>query len=168
MAPETDTRSLLAKLKAGSKNFKIVPWPGTDEEVRLRILNEQDYLESSEATDRLFAGRHVAAENITDYESEKATQQLFRAIEDPKSGKAITGNITEFRRLLTSEIKEALYDEFKQFADECDPHPSRLTDDEFDELFNSVKKNSKQISGNVSSIFIARRLIVALVEELSK
>ena len=164
---EAPKKSLLARLKAGYKNTKMVNWPGTDEEIRITLPNEQVLLEASEAVDKIFETRRVGTHNVDDYEAEKLTQQLYRVIEDPATGKSLTSKITEFRWLLTPEVKVALADEFRQFADECDPNPSNLSDEAFDTLFEQVKKNSKTILGNVSSIFTARKLINALVEELS-
>lgn len=163
MAPAA--KSLLARLKAGFKNTKIINWPGTEEEIKIRLPDEQILLEASAATDKIFEGRHVSTENIDDYESEKLTQQLYRVIEDPGTGKSV-GTITDFRRLLTPETKSILTQEFSQFADECNPDPVQMSDEEFDVLLESVKKNSRKTLGNVSSIFTARKLIVSLVEEL--
>jgi len=168
MAEEKCVKSLLSRLKAGYKNSKIICWPGTDEEIKIVLPNEQILLDASDATDRIFAGRQVGAHNIDEYESEKLTQQLYRVIEDPETGKPVSSKITEFRWILTPEVKVALADEFRQFADECDPDPTRLSEEDFDVLFENVKKNSKKTLGNVSSIFTARKLISVLVEELSR
>lgn len=162
--------SLLTKLKKGSLNTKLIKWPGTEEDIRIRILNEQDFMEASQATDAIFdaTGRRVAAQNVEDYESEKLTQQLFRAIEDPVTAKPLTASITEFRKLLSSEVKAILVDEFRQFQDECNPDPLKMTEEEFDILYNNVKKNSEKTVGNISSIFIARKLLLIMAQELTK
>ena len=56
--------TLLDKIKAGSLHKKEVKWPGSDQTVHMRVLNENDHLQSSLATDALFKGTPIAIQNM--------------------------------------------------------------------------------------------------------
>ncbi len=160
--------TLLEKLKASGYHKKETKWPGTDNIIHLRILNENDYLQASLSTDKLFSGTPIAVQNIDKYNAELETQYLFRSLEDPETGKQLFSNITDFRDLLTPEIKEILADELDSLHEEFSPDPLRMDQEAFDKLLNDVKKNAKETVGTVSNIFIARKLIIYLAKQHKK
>jgi hypothetical protein len=160
--------TLLEKLKASGYHKKETKWPGTDNIIHLRVLNENDYLQASLSTDKLFSDTQIAIQNIDKYNAELETQYLFRAIEDPETCKQLFSNITDFRGLLTPEVKEILADELDSLHEEFSPDPMKMDQEEFDKLLNDVKKNAKETVGNVSNIFIARKLIIYLAKPLEK
>ena len=160
--------SLLDKIKAGSNYKKDTVWPGTEAAIKLRVLNEQDYNEATLATDKLFRETKIGMENISRYDGEVETQCLFRSIEDSETGGRITNNITEFRKLLTPEIKDMLATELDALQEEFSPDPVSMPDEEFDKLIHDVKKNSTDVLKNITGIFLAKRVIKSLVSQPSK
>lgn len=155
---------LLEKLKAGIQNAKRLKWPGTDVDIDIRVLSEHDHHEASMAADRIYkvADINVGVENVDNYEAERTVQLLWRAVRNPETGGHVAKNITEFRTLLTRDARNILVDELNAFERECSPSPENLTDEQFDELFARVKKNAAETITSVSSISLAKRLIVCL------
>jgi len=160
--------NLLEKIKSSGKQRKEVKWPGTDNVIHLRVLNENDHLQSTLAADKLFKETTIALQNIDQYNSELETQYLFRSIEDPESGKQLFPNITSFRDELTPEIKEILATNLDTLHDEYSPDPYKMDDDAFDKIIKDVKKNAKATVGSVSNIHVARRLIIYLAKQRKK
>jgi len=157
--------NLLDKIKAGSLNKKEITWPGTDQKVHLRVLNENDHLQASLSADKIFEGTPIAIQNMDQYNAELETQYLFRAIEDPETGKRLFNTITEFREIVTPEIKNKLAEELDSFHEECSPDPYKMSDEEFDKMILNVKKNAKETVGNVSNINTLRELIIYLANQ---
>jgi hypothetical protein len=160
---------LLATLKAGKLNCCEINFPGTDKKVRLVVLSTQDTLDASLAADRLFAQEKIvpAFHNINTFENEKTTQMLFRALRDPETGDPVTQNISEFRRMLTNEERNALIEEYNVLAERCNPSPIEMPADEFDALIENVKKNPLETIGNISSLQTLKRLSLFLAEGLA-
>lgn len=161
--------SLLDKLKAGTANRKALPWPGLPEAVvHLHVLSDQDQLEAGMAADRIYrdAKIDVAMANINDYEAEKTTQLLYRAVRDPSTGGRICPDIESFRRLLTKGAREALVHELNQLTQECSPPLDTMTQEQYDSIVESVKKNP-QIVLNHSSICLLRKLVMSLAAQLA-
>ena len=159
---------LLDKIKAGSLHKKEVTWPGTEQKVHLRVLNENDHLQASLAADKIFDGTTIAIQNLNQYNAELETQYLFRAIENPETGKRLFSNITEFRDIITPEVKNKLAEELDSFHEDCSPDPYKMSDEDFDKLVADVKKNVEETVGNVSSISTLRRLIIYLAKKKEK
>ena len=153
---------LLQKIKAGSQAYKDISWPGQAETlIRLRVLNDNDYLQSTLAADKTVPNVSVA--NVSRYNGEMETQLLYRAITDPESKKSI-GTITDFRQLLTPEIKAQLIDVLDALHNEFSPNPDNLSSEEFDKLFEDIKKNAEETVSSVSNIFTLRKLVKYLVK----
>ena len=99
---------LLDRLKLGTSNIKLVKWPGSDVQVTIRILSQQDIQEAIFATDRLFKSNKIEPSLVTaeEFDNEKQTQVLFRTVRDPEDmEKPICQTVEEFRRSLTREEK---------------------------------------------------------------
>jgi hypothetical protein len=156
--------SLLEKIKAGARNRKEIKFPGTDIKVALRVLSNQDTLDAALAADRLYKAEDipVGMQNIGEYESEKTTQQLYRALSDPENGGPIAPSITEFRKNLTPGERAALIEEYNAFDAECNPSPDTMPADEFDRLVEDVKKKPEATIGNISSMHALKRLALFL------
>lgn len=151
---------LLQKIKAGSQATKDIPWPGQEDNIiRMRILNDQDYLMATLAADKIITNVTVA--NVSKYNGEVETQLLYRSVINPETGKNL-GAITDFRLILTPEIKVVLVDELGALHDEHSPDPSNMSEEEFDKLFETVKKNAVETVSGVSNIFTLRKLVVSL------
>lgn len=153
---------LLEKLKSSSYHKKEVLWPGTEHKVHIKVLNENDHLQSALAVDKLFKDVAIAIQNIDQYNNELEIQYLFRAIEDPETGKKLFSNITDFRDMLTPEIKNQLSEQLDSFHEEVSPDPFKMSPEEFDKLIKDVKKNAEQTVGAVSNIYTLRKLAVYL------
>ena len=160
--------SLLSKLKAGKLNHKDICYPGTDRQIRLVLLSEQDTLDSALAADRLFKKEDVAVafHNINAFENEKSTQMLYRSCRNIETGDKIADSITDFRQLLTNEERNVLISEYNLLAAECNPDPVEMPAEEFDALVETIKKNPSQTIGSISSLKTLKRLSLFLVEVL--
>ena len=157
--------SLLATLKAGTDNKKTIKFPGTDQDVVIRVLSEAERQAAAFATEQRFQSQNIepTMTTVDVYEQEKTTQLLYRALGDPDDAKKpIAKNIDEFRSNLTLEEKNVLVDEYEALEKECSPNPEYMSDEEFDTLLEGIKKNAEATASNVSSIATARRLIVSL------
>jgi hypothetical protein len=148
----------LHKIKAGINNTAECKWPGTDITIRIRLLTNQDILESSLAADKTFrdCGSDVSVQNIKIYEAEKDIQHLYRATSD-LDGNSLAPNIAEFRKLLTVSDKEWLIERYNALDAECNPSADTMSDEDFDFLVESVKKNPAAVS-KLSSIYTLKRL----------
>lgn len=156
---------LIDKIKAGSQATKDINWPGSENMIRIRLCNESDFLLASQQTDKIFEGTRIAAENVDQYSAEKETQLLFRAILDPTTDKQLFTNITEFRSVLTPEIKNILGEALDALHEEYSPDPETISEEDFDKLVQDVKKNAEAIE-NVSNIFTLRKLVRYLTSQL--
>jgi len=157
---------LLAKLKLGAKNVKLLSWPGTEVKVVLRVLNQQDFQEAAFAAERLFKSEKIETNLMTadEYENEKALQILFRALRDPQDqDKPIANTITEFRRAITREEKKILIDEYLGFESECSPAPDNLSNDEFDKVLSDVKKKPQETISGITSMSMLKKLLLIMV-----
>ncbi|MBN2427106.1 MAG: hypothetical protein JXK94_02090 [Deltaproteobacteria bacterium] len=160
--------SLLERLKAGIKNTKNIPFPGTDQEVTLRVLSNAELQEAHFAAERHFKKAEIepGMTTIDAYEDEKTTQILFRALRDPEEpANGIASSASEFRGLLNRQEKDALVDEYTAFEMECSPRTEDMTEQEIGSLIEDVKKNPQTL-GSVSNITTARKLIAFLVSRL--
>lgn len=156
--------TLLEMLKAGQGNRKRVPWPGSDgAEVELRPLTDQDQLDASLAADRMYrdAKIDIGMANIQDYEAEKTTQLLWRAVCDPQTGGRVCKDIAEFRALMTRGVRAALVLQLEEFTQECSPSLDTMEQEQYDALLMRVKKTPEAAS-SVSSICTLRRLCRSL------
>jgi len=153
---------LLDKIKAGSGFKKRFKWPGTDIDISIRVLNEGDYLKSTQETDEIF-NKSVGLANVEEYQAEKSTQLLFRSCVDPDTGKQIFGNITEFREVLTPEIKQELDKYLDEVHSEIAPKSKELDEKEVDAFYQDIKKNCQETLSSISSIPMLKRLITILV-----
>lgn len=156
---------LLQKIKSGSQVTKEIPWPGDDAIIKMRILNDNDYLQATLAADKLLPKVSVA--NVNRYNAELETQLLHKSITDPETGRNL-GNISEFRQLLTPEIKSVLIDELDALHTEHSPDPNTLSEEEFDKLFLEIKKNATKTVGSVSNIHTLRKLVTILASKQKK
>jgi hypothetical protein len=151
---------LLQKIKAGTSNRRTINWPGTDTQIDLRLLSNRDELDSTLAADRLFKDSEDRIEfhNLDAYQTERTMQQLWRACVEHGTDTPIAESIAEFRKLVTTHERDALVDEYNTLAEQCNPSPRELSDDEFDSLVAQLKKKPKETAGSISSLSTLRRL----------
>ena len=162
---------ILERLKLGTNNTKLVKWPGSDLAIIVRILSQQDIQEAIFATERLFKSSKIETNLMTadEFDNEKQTQVLFRAIRDPEDmEKPICQTVEEFRRSLTREEKELLIAEYNGFESECSPSPDNLTNDEFDKVMSDLKKKPAETLGNITSISTLKKLLLIMASPPKK
>ena len=159
--------SLLARLKAGTANTKILDWPGTNEKVALRILSQQQLQEAAFETERIFKAAKIEIHMLTadEYQNEKATQILYRALRLPSNMTEPIGTVTEFKSTLSLTEKEYLIKAYNEFEKECSPNPDHLSDVEFDRIVQAVKKNPSMIVGSSYSTDLLKKLITVLASQ---
>lgn len=165
---------LLKRLKAGSENNKFLNWPGTENKVVMQILTVAQLQEAIIATENIFKKADIAISiqggslpMIDEFEAERITQVLYRALRDPeKLTEPIAPTITEFRALLSNAERDELGKEYIAYEKECSPSPDTLSKEEFESLYQGLKKNATQTIGSVSSISTAKKLMLCLVKQL--
>ncbi|MGD0342876.1 MAG: hypothetical protein ABSA76_14330 [Bacteroidales bacterium] len=163
--PETTNTNLLAVIKKGTDNNKLIKWPGTDTPVILKILSEQERLDASLATERLFKSEKVEANLMTadQYESEKTIQMLYRALRCPDNlDTPLCPNISQFRKALSREDMKMLITEYLGYESLCSPSPENLSSEDFDRLLQDLKKNATATTTNITSLCTARKLLLIL------
>lgn len=160
---------LIDRIKAGSEHSETIDWPGTDDcKVAIRLCSENDNLQATLATDVIFKGYPIGAENATAYDAERETQLLFRAVLDPETNKSLFLKMLDFRQILTPEIKDSLAESLDELHQRYSPDPSTLTDEEFDALVQNVKKNGEAALANVYGMHTLKRLSIFLASPPSK
>jgi len=161
---------LLERLKGGTKNHRVIRFPGTGEEVIIRLLSEGELQEAHFATERHFKKEGIEASMVTvdAYETEKTLQSLYRALRDPEDAeKTIAPSMTRFRLLISADERNLLVEEYTSLEQECSPIQPGMTEGEIDDLLETLKKRPEQIAGSVSNIVTARQLISSLVNRLA-
>lgn len=159
---------LLSRLKAGIGNVKSITWPGTETTIAMRVLSQQEHQDAAFATEQLFKGAKIDISMVTadEYESEKVTQLLYRALHDPeKLEEPICKTVGEFRKLLTGSEKKLLAEQYMSWEQECSPSPDNMSDHEFDQLLLSVKKNPGGTIGSITNLSTLRKLLSSLVDQ---
>lgn len=161
-----ETNNLLERLKRGTENKKTIKFPGTETNIQIRVLSEAERQAAHFAAEQHFKrqGIDVSMATVEAYEAEKTIQMLYRALSD-EEGKALAHTPMRFAELLTIDEKSALVDEYMAHEKDCSPNPETLSEEEIDEIFESLKKN-QTIPGNVSNIAIARQVIISLANRL--
>lgn len=162
---------ILQKIKAGTDHTKLIEWPGTGEKVLLKIPNDNDELQASLSTHEVFKENK---ENKLDlgtsdaYDFEREAQILYRCILNPETKKPLFKDVFAFRGAINSDLKIYFSSELATLQDEYSPDYEKMTEEKFKEFLDLVKKNPSETIGNISSINIARKLIVSLVNQLPK
>ena len=156
--------SLIEKLKAGNRNIKTVKFPGAEEDILLQILSNADIQDAVFGAERRFKTEDIAITDSTRdaYNDERMTQILFRALRDPKDAKkpfAVTAD--ELRKLLTKEEKEWLSSEYDAFEQECAPQLVKMSGEQFEELWDALKKSPKTVL-NFLNFGMQKRLLLYL------
>lgn len=154
--------SLIEKLKAGKRNVKIIKFPGTDQNVMLQVLSNAETQEAVFASERRFKAEDIVVDKTTldAYQDERTTQILFRALRDPQDAKkAFAASADELRASLTKDEKDILVTELDAFQDECSPNIVKISDEEFDTLWESLKKSPETVSSFLSSAMLKRLLL---------
>jgi hypothetical protein len=136
--------SVLDKIKGGKRDLRIVKFPGTDQDVALRVLSSEELQEVAFATEKLFADKNikVTATTIGAYEDENTTQILFRALRDPiDPDQPFAKDVDELRRLLVAGEKDILVELYSAFEQETSSFEITVSEEEEDGPFEKSKQN---------------------------
>ena len=154
---------LLARLKAGHGARRLIKLAEVGFE--LRLLTEQDYLETGISVIEYFKSQGVALDIATAelFESEKATQLLMRALVVPGTDDAVAASPAQLRTALSRDEKNWLVEEYLDFEKTYSPSDRTMGEKEFAALLEEVKKNPQTTRLNNSSTATLKRLITALV-----
>lgn len=161
--------NLLDRIKAGARNTRTIKFPGTDQDVVIRVLSKAQIQEARFAADETFSKRGVEPGLMTadEYEEERTNQMLYLALRDPADPAApIASSAAAFKALVTLDEMDALAAAYRAFEHECSPDPEQLTAAELEALIEDLKKTPEQTAGSVSSITIARQLLASLASRL--
>lgn len=153
---------LLSKLKAGRSVIK--PFPLGALTLGLRLLVETDYDAAGWAANDLLAKHdaELSPANADLFESEKMTQLLLRFLVDPNTGKPVFTTADEVRDTLTREERIAIADAYFDFEREYSPSERTMSEGEFAQLLDQVKKKPEQHALTGLSGALLRRLVLSL------
>jgi hypothetical protein len=160
---------LLAKLRLGTANTKLIKWPGCEEYVGLKILSQQQQQDGAFAAERWFEGHKISIHlgSADEYDSEKASQMLWRALVDPKDMKTpVFDTVDKFRESVTREDKSYLIEEYMTFEKDCSPSPDNMKPEEFDAFLSEVKKTPEEILSKCTSSNTLKRCITTMASQL--
>lgn len=151
---------ILDKLKASGSTTKPIELRG--QKLAIRILTEQDYQLSGLAAHDKFKDEGVSLTNADLHEAEVANQLLCRALVDPSTNKPVFPDVATFAEIVTREEKSILLEIYLDY--ERDVSPRRMTEAEFDELLEEVKKKPNTAHLNNLSSNMLKKLIVSLAD----
>lgn len=154
---------LLALLKAGHGTRRLVKLG--EVEFELRLLTEQDYLETGISVIEYFKAQGVTLDMASAelFESEKATQLLMRALVMPHLDDPVALTPAQLRTALSRDEKNWLVEQYLDFEKTYSPSERTMSETEFAALLEDVKKNPQTTRLNNSSTAMLRRLITVLV-----
>ena len=158
--------AIIDQIKASHEVFKDIEWPGVPGvTVRMRLLTVSEARKAKVDNQQEFKrdGIEIGAENWADYREQEAVHGMWRAFSDPETGKPIFRNAEHMRTLCTNDELKALCDAYNAFSNENDPNLEKLTEEEFEQLKETLKKKPDQIRLKVLSLPVAWKLLRILV-----
>lgn len=157
----------LEKIRAGIRNHQLVPWPGTSSKVKLRVLARGELQEAVFAAENWFRTSEipVTVQMVEEFEAEKTTQILFRALSSAEDDQPLCPDIAVFRATVPRSEQSALAELYDLLEEECSPNPDNMTDKALNEFVEGLKKKPDEMIGSVRSIAFARRLLRSLVSQ---
>ncbi|WP_295756011.1 hypothetical protein [Undibacterium sp.] len=153
---------LLARLKAGQSAIGCVHLG--ELEFGLRLLTEQDYMDASFAVDAAMKAANIELSMATSelFESEKSSQLLLRALVDVDANKPVASNAKQLREAISRDQKNLLIEAYLSHEKAYSPSERNMSDEDFAELIEEVKKNPTTPLLNDSSTVTLKRLITTL------
>lgn len=159
---------LLKKLQSSHAALATVELGGV--KLGLRILTEHDYqqaglaaLEVLEAASR--EDVNVATSELL--ESERSLQLIALAVVDPANRQPIFDSADTARSSLTRAQKSLLIEAYLEHEREYSPRPENLSEAEFNELLDSLKKSAVKPSLNGLNGATLKKLVLSLAEQPS-
>ena len=158
--------AIIDQIKNAHEVTKDIEWPGIPEvKVRMRLLTVSEARKAKVENQQEFKrdGIDIGVQNLADYREQEAVHGMWRAFSDPETGKPIFRSAEHMRSLCTNDELKALCDAYNAFSDELDPNLEKLSDEEFEQLKEILKKKPDQIQQKVSSLPVAWKLLRILV-----
>lgn len=158
--------AIIDMIKSSHDVFKDIEWPGIPGvNVRMRLLTVSEARKAKVDNQQEFKrdGIEIGMQNLADYREQEAVHGMWRAFSDPETGKPIFSSAEHLRTLCTNDELKALSDAYNAFSDENDPNLEKLTDEEFEQLKDILKKKPDQIRLKVLSLPVAWKLLRILV-----
>ncbi len=159
----------LDELKQNSEACKVVKFPGTDIDVKLRLLSNGEMQAAVFATEKLFKVNDLVCNmgTVDAYEDDKTTQILYRALSTcDTEAKPLAATVDAFRNSISKDVKDMLAEEYSALESDHKPRIDELSEDEVNSLIEEVKKNPDSIM-NVLSLPLLRKLTTTLASRLS-
>ncbi|MFA6688871.1 MAG: hypothetical protein WCS18_05265 [Sphaerochaetaceae bacterium] len=157
------SQRLVDVIRAGAlSKRKTIQWPGyPDVRVTLRLLSASETrearLKNQEEWDK--AKVEVTALNITDFKAQEAAHGLVKAILLEDGSAPVFRGVEQLRASVSDDELTALAQEYSNFADECDPSLTHMSDEDVTTLFEALKKTPDLIRGKVKNLDTALRLL---------
>jgi len=157
--------AIIAKLRDGLDNVKTVHLG--DMTVGLKVLRHSHYHEANLVVSGFYQERgiKVGMHNIDEFEIDKENQYLLNTVVDLETGEPLFESVEELRELLHNDKRKQLLDEAEAFQEECSPTMSKYTDEEFEKLFEEVKKTPNPATLNVLNLYTLRKLVLTLASQ---
>lgn len=163
-----DASAVVQMIKDAHAVRKVIEWPGVPSvKVQMRLLNASEARLSKVANQQEFKrdGIDIGVQNLADYREQEAIHGLWQVFSDPETGKPLFKSAEEMRTVCTNDEITALCNAYNAFADENDPNLDKLSDEDFDDLKELIKKKPDQIPQKVTSLPVALKLLRTLVAQ---
>lgn len=163
-----DASGIVQMIKDAHSVRKVIEWPGVPSvKVQMRLLTASEARLSKVANQKEFKRDDIdiGVQNLADYREQEAIHGLWQVFSDPETGKPLFKSAEEMRTVCTNDEITALCNAYNAFADENDPNLDKLSDDEFDDLKELIKKKPDQIPQKVTSLPVALKLLRILVAQ---
>lgn len=160
--------SLVDRVYAGKRNYRLIKWPGSPERMKMRILGRGEILEAQKAAHEHFKLLEMSPDelhNVEPFEDEKTVQVLYRCLssaEGEDEGKPVADGIDAFRMSLNRLDQNALVHEYELLEDECAPNVDRMSEKQLESFIDTLKKKPEETLSSVRDIAFARRLLRSL------
>lgn len=167
---KTDTSALIDAIKADGPATKIISWPNRENiKVELKILNASESRQAKILNQKEFSreGLEIGMHNLADYRASEAAHGMWRAILDPDTHQPVFSSAEEFRSFLTDDEISYFVNAYNALSSEEDPNKD-LSDSDYDELIELLKKKQDLIPSRVISLPMAWRLLRIMVNQVSK
>ena len=154
--------AIIDQIKSSHDVFKDIEWPGVPGvTVRMRLLTVSEARQAKVDNQQEFKrdGIEIGMQNLADYREQEAVHGMWRAFSDPATGKPVFTSAEHMRTLCTNDELKALCDAYNAFSDENDPNLEKLSDEEFEQLKDILKKKPDQIRSKVLSLPVAWKLL---------
>ena len=158
---------LLERLKLGAQ--AIAPVRLGDIGLGLRLLTEQDYMAAGMAANAAMkaAGVELSVATADLFEDEKSSQLLALALIDPETRQPVAKSALSLREAITRAQRAELIEHYLEHEKAHSPSGRTLSNEEFSDLLEAVKKTPEMILTSDSSGETLKRLIISLASQPS-